>query len=107
MCGVTGALWGGPSGRRGAAHSTEGDSARAAFYHHHQLLPVTYPTWVYEENVRVLLPQSVSHCVSWKTASPKVEKAVLFFLRRKWPSVGSLCLKYRLKEEQGLGEAQG
>uniref|UniRef100_A0A8C0HKJ6 Protease associated domain containing 1 n=1 Tax=Buteo japonicus TaxID=224669 RepID=A0A8C0HKJ6_9AVES len=30
-----------------------------------------------------------------------------FFLRRKWLSVGSLCLKYRLKEEQGLGEARG
>lgn len=34
------------------------------FYHHLQLLPMTYPMWVYEENVRVLLPRSISCCVS-------------------------------------------
>ena len=32
--------------------------------HHLQLLPVAYPVWVHEENVKVLLPQSVSRCVS-------------------------------------------
>lgn len=39
-----GSCLGGPSGRRGAAHGTKGDSATATFDHPLQRLPMTYPT---------------------------------------------------------------